>query len=504
MCFRLTRTLLLWMIATLLLAGCSEEDSDISAVDSADSADGTSGGEVTTPTQYVFESKLAPGQSSVSYSGQVFRHVLIEEMKRYVGGLNAAIDQSSALADEEGEVVAALDFYYRFDSAAYGDEPLQLSTEPATKQRTFNDISVDKDLRSKVAGQDPSTDHVSWSESFVGWSDASLAAHGGAITSPDGFITAIFETIEANAIAHANGVSRRGPGGEVLPIFVTDRGVDLQQLLQKFLTMSVTFHQGTDDYLDSDIEGKGLRSDNTQNERGEAYTTLEHAWDEGFGYFGAAFNYGDYTDEELAAKGGRPAYASGYHDANGDGAIDLLSEYTFGLAANAAKRDLDSQAATDLSGEAFRAFVKGRAIIAQAAGRALSADEMTDLEAQRDIIVLAWERAAAATVVHYINDSIRGIDRFGAADHDLLSYIKGWSELKGFALGLQFNPRSPLTDADFMAFHQRIGDAPALPSADVVEVAAYRQALLDARAILQRVYAFDLANMGDDNGENGW
>jgi hypothetical protein len=35
-------------------------------------------------------------------------------------------------------------------------------------------------------------------------------------------------------------------------------------------------------------------------------------------------------------------------------------------------------------------------------------------------------------------------------------------------------------------------------------LAAYKQALLDARDLLQTSYGFDAGNMGDDNGENGW
>jgi hypothetical protein len=33
---------------------------------------------------------------------------------------------------------------------------------------------------------------------------------------------------------------------------------------------------------------------------------------------------------------------------------------------------------------------------------------------------------------------------------------------------------------------------------------AYRAALIDARAILAESYSFDAANIGDENGENGW
>ena len=41
----------------------------------------------------------------------------------------------------------------------------------------------------------------------------------------------------------------------VLPVHITAEGLDLQQLTQKFLLGAVNFSQGTDDYLDDDIDG---------------------------------------------------------------------------------------------------------------------------------------------------------------------------------------------------------------------------------------------------------
>ena len=60
-------------------------------------------------------------------------------------------------------------------------------------------------------------------------------------------------------------------------------------------------------------------------------------------------------------------------------------------------------------------------------------------------------------------------------------HAKHWSELKGFALNLQFNPRSAVSDADFVQLHAHIGQAPSLSGAD--GWAEYRQGLLDARAL---------------------
>ena len=80
---------------------------------------------------------------------------------------------------------------------------------------------------------------------------------------------------------------------------------------------------------------------------------------------------------------------------------------------------------------------------------------------------------------------------------------------KGFALGLQFNPKSPLnneiTGEDmtyFQKFHQLIGAAPALPGSP--DVAGYQSKLRQARSLLAERYGFAAANLGDDDGEDGW
>ncbi|MBH24190.1 MAG: DUF4856 domain-containing protein [Myxococcales bacterium] len=451
---------------------------------------------------YNFESRFEAGANSVSYDGQTARHVLLVDLKSYVGGLGDSIDRGDFMP-ADGDVVAALDFYFRFDSDAYGEEAHLVSTEPGALQETYNDVSTGKDLVGKLAGNDTSTDHVDWSTEFSGWSDESIAAYGGSIDSPEGLALAFFETLEENAIGRSDGVVRSGPDGEQLPVYVTDAGQDLNQLIQKFLTVAIAFHQGTDDYLDDDVDGKGLKADHAAAVEGKPYTALEHAWDEGFGYFGAARDYAAYTDDEIAAAGGRDEYASGYHDTNGDGAIDLLSEYNFGHAVNAAKRDRGSNAATDMTAQAFEAFRAGRALLAATDGP-LDAAQVTELEGYRDQAVLAWEEAIAATVVHYINDTLQEMEKFGTDDYSFAEHAKVWSEMKGFALGFQFNPRSPVSDEDFTALHALLRDAPVLSDADSAEIDAYRSDLVAARDILRDAYGFDSSNMGDDKGEGGW
>jgi hypothetical protein len=305
-------------------------------------------------------------------------------------------------------------------------------------------------------------------------------------------LIAFFERIAKNAWLKAD-------AQHDYPVHVTEQGHDLQQLVQKLLVMGVAFSQGTDDYLDDDKEGKGILVDNLKPaEAGKPYTALEHHWDEAFGYFGAAADYNDYTDAEIASPG--------YKDSNKDQKIDLLSEFNFGASSNAAKRDVGSAstAKTDFTKAIFDAFLQGRTIISSAAGP-LSESKLTELKEQRDIIVLNWEKAISATLVHYINSVLQHMNRFGDEEaYKFLYHAKHWSEMKGFALGLQFNPRSPLTAAKFAEFHTLVGDAPVLKDADEEEIANYKHALRLARAILKEAYGFADANLGDADGKNGW
>ena len=459
------------------------------------------------PARYAFESRFAAGQSSVDHAGQAARQVLMTDLGAFVGGLSARIEAGTFTPGAEAEVLAALDYYFRFDGASNGDDRFAYATTPPALQETWNDISANKQLRDKLAGNDTVTDHVDWSTSFRGWSDPAIAAHGGATTSPEALLTAFFATLATQAVDQANGMERvaaADPSGEPLPAHITESGLDLEELVQKLLLGAVSFSQGADDYLDSDVAGKGLRSPNTRD--GVApYTVLEHAWDEGFGYWGAARDFGDYTVEERATEGGRAAYAPGHHDTDGDGRVDLTREACFGAAIYAGKRDFGSAAAarTDFSGEAFEAFKRGRAIIASA-GETLTDDEFAALVVERDRIVGAWERALAASAVHYLNEVLVDMGRFDTPDYVFADHAEHWSELKGLALAFQFNPRSPLDDAGFVELHTLLADAPVLATATPAERDAYRAQLLAARALLGAAYDFDAANLGADDGTGGW
>ena len=237
---------------------------------------------VEVPRVYSFESRFDAGESSVSYSGQTHRQILIKDMASFISSLTQDID-SGAFTPAEGDVSASLNYYFEFDSDTSSGDFIAVSTTPPLLQSTYGDISTNKDLVSKIAGNDEKGQHEDWSSAFQGW-------RGPGGDSPERLVRAFFDMLDERAVARVNGDTGLDPNGEPIPeVYVTPEGLDLKQLIEKFLLMAVNYSQGTDDYLDNDLENHGINSQNV--ERGSdtaSYTSLEHIWDEGFGYFGSA------------------------------------------------------------------------------------------------------------------------------------------------------------------------------------------------------------------------
>ena len=438
---------------------------------------------------YDFESKNMPGESAVSYSGQVARQILINDLSKFIGAELSdatAFDTNGSFANREA-VMDSLNSYFDVADYSVASQRTILTTTSPGAQTILADLSSSsKNLVGKIAGRDAKGQHKDWTTEFEGWGIKGS-------TTPEQLVRTFFGMLADNAQTQLDGTVRQDPfGNPITNISLTTDGHDLKQLIQKFLTMSVSFSQGVDDYLDNDTDGKGLLSDHI--DVSEAYTDLEHQFDEGFGYFGAARDYLDYSDEEIAGKGGRDDW-QGYHDTDGDGSIDFNSEYNFGHSTNAAKRDRGATVANDFTKDAMDAFLKGRKLLNDTAGVALTEAQKDELYGYRDTAVLTWEKAIAATVVHYINDVDADLNSIGTDDFSYSTLAKHWSEMKGFALGLQFNEDSPLSDADFAMVHTMFGDKPVLTGDD--EVTAYRADLMAARDLMQTAYAF-----APENAEN--
>jgi hypothetical protein len=466
--------------------GDADGDSDSDADGDAD-ADADADADPTwtdDPDRYDFESRFSSGESSVSNSGQIFRHALLDGLKGYIGDMTAAIDDGDYLPSDSAAVESDLNFY--FDCTDGLCEDISVGDD-TTVQLVLSDISSGKNLVGKIAGNDDATDHMDWDAGgFQGWEGAA---------SPEGLVDTWFGMIASQSMERVNGTTTYSNGETINSVFLSEDGHDLQQLVQKFILGALTFSQGADDYLDDDTEGKGLLSGNAEAAGdGKPYSDLEHAWDEGYGYFGGARDYVLYSDEDIS---------DGISlDTDGDGKKDLKTEKNWGNSVNAGKRDNGAVAATDFTADAWAGFRNGRALIASVDGE-LDATQLDELRGHRDQAVQAWEKAVAATVVHYINDTLQDMAKFGTADYSFETHAKHWGEMKGFALGFQFNRNSPMM-AHFADFHSLVGDAPTLSSASDEDIAAYNAALIEARGLLGTAYSFDAANLGDDGGENGW
>ena len=224
------------------------------------------------------------------------------------------------------------------------------------------------------------------------------------------------------------------------------------------------------------------------------YTLLANVWDESFGYFGAARNYGLYTDSEIASK---PDY-----DENGDGFIDVYTELNTAFAVLASERDAGAALGnTDFSGNIWNAFLFGREIIQHNHGREPKefVGYHNELKIQADIIIENLEKVLAASVIHNINKTIGNIDEAlidgNASEFDSndYSYFKSWSTLKGMALGLQFNDAPIISKADLVALHEKIGESPTPENNNLYGSRKFN--LQEARDILQQAYGFDAANV---------
>ncbi|MCY4344432.1 MAG: DUF4856 domain-containing protein [Gammaproteobacteria bacterium] len=470
--------------------------------DQADSdADGAGDACDPVATTYTFPSAFDSGDS-VSYTGQTTRHMLMLGLVRASAGLTER-------PGEEAEVRAELQFFMTGEGANETPHGFTVSGgEPVIPGPNYGDISANKTLTGKIAGGDGAgggeTSRLI-DDDFFGWQDGMDDT-----PLPIELVNFYIDRLAAEA---TDGVTpsvstTADPAVSIGTASVDAVGRDYRQLLQKFLSGAVSLSQGTNDYFQNNWPNS-LAQEGDKN-----YTAAEHDFDEAFGYYGAARNQNEYTDDEAAAKGGREGWGGGYHDSDGDGSIDVRSEVVLGHAQNCAKRDRGSDGATNFSKEAMDAFLLGRQILSNASIAGAITDEALEaLRGQIQIAAKVWEQCVAATVVHYINDVTSDMGDFeGTSFADLdnfLNLAKHWGEMKGFALALQFSPFSPfrdgsVADIDLDDLRQALSlmrDAPVLadgsqngmpPSGTPQEaVAGYIADLATARDILQQAYEFD-------------
>ena len=332
--------------------------------------------------------------NTVSYSGQIARHVLEQSLKKLAGKGNGG----GNAADLEAQMLS-------YFNGSDDDLPIIAPKSKdgfKIKQTTLHQISKGKNISGKFY-------------------DGAMPAWPGNMSGKD---------VAYNMIAMA-AKSNKG--------FDADTGYDWAQLISKYTMGAMAYNQAVDNYLDEKLSAE-KKPNNKPYKDGAHYTGKEHSWDEAFGYWGAAAHQHGFNPNKVyeIAK----MKNQGAADKNGDGMVDLKSEYVFGPCYYAAAFDRSGTKSTNYTNIMFDAFLDGRKLITAAAGDALSDSERSQLKAYAATIEENWEKVLAEAVFKYAGSVYKDINKMKDLSGDDLNkayraYAKHWGELKGFAMAMQ-------------------------------------------------------------------
>ncbi|MFB6230183.1 MAG: hypothetical protein ABEL04_03415 [Salinibacter sp.] len=252
-------------------------------------------------------------------------------------------------------------------------------------------------------------------------------------------------------------------------VTTTENGVVLSQFAEKMLLGTPIYGQGA--AILSDFADGNVSSNQAEQ------------WDAAFGYFGFPRTLEPFLDYS----GGGEGLASGpAQDIDGDGAVDLTSEYVHTWAAYAIERSAAAENngnANDFARRAFDALVKGREDIENGNDPADHAQTALD----------AWEKVVAVNVIHYINSlegALSNLDDGKTVEQGDIDE-GAWGEAKAFAWNLQFY-NSALSDSQLNDILEDIGNDP--PYGEMT-VSDYEDDLAAATQILQDAYGFNASNV---------
>ena len=332
--------------------------------------------------------------NTVSYSGQIARHVLEQSLKKLAGKGNGG----GNAADLEAQMLS-------YFNGSDDDLPIIAPKSKdgfKIKQTSLHQISKGKNISGKFY-------------------DGAMPAWPGNMSGKD---------VAYNMIAMA-AKSNKG--------FDADTGYDWAQLISKYTMGAMAYNQAVDNYLDEKLSAE-KKPNNKPYKDGAHYTGKEHSWDEAFGYWGAAAHQHGFNPNKVyeIAK----MKNQGVADKNGDGMVDLKSEYVFGPCYYAAAFDRSGTKSTNYTNTLFNAFLDGRKLITAAAGDALSDSERSQLKAYAATIEENWEKVLAEAVFKYAGSVYKDINKMKDLSGDDLNkayraYAKHWGELKGFAMAMQ-------------------------------------------------------------------
>ena len=353
-------TLLLLSVAFI---SCSSDD---------DNTDNNNNQSVDAPANYQFTRN---GNNTVSYSGQTQRIAMAEEL-------------ISALKDptRDQESLNAMFAHVEGDQDFSDLDMLELNASS-------------KNVRSKTAASadyfsSNSTDANAIKANFDSW----ISSQANDVFPNWG-----------NTASPGNAGLAQELGGSIR--YVNEKGLEYNQAFAKSLNGAFLADQICNNYLSAAVLDAGDNVSNNDNDvlvDGKDYTTMEHKWDEAFGYL-----YGAEEDETA------PVLE----------ADSFLSKYLY-------KVEADSDF-TGIADDIYDAFKLGRA--------AIVAKNYTVRDEQVEILREKISMIIGIRAVYYLQGGKSEI-----ANEDLPSAFHDLSEGFGFIYSLQFT-RNPMTDAPYVS-----------------------------------------------------
>ena len=420
------RVLSLIMISMFIYTGCEDDhdhDDDDKVV------------KITEPATYTFNSRFADGVSSVSYSGQVVRNLLINDIKTQMG------------TDAGTKNPATLVSMMANDNA---DRAILSASGMTTVQTKYHDISTShlNDRLTAVA-----------SYTIPGYD-----ANAGALV--NGWVQ---ETV-------ANGKTRA-------------TGIRLDQMTQKTLWGAISYWQATSKYM-SKIPG----DDNTVAVEGKSYTAMEHHWDESFGYFGAALDYNTgYTDDN--DRKSSPYFDS---NSDGKIDFKTEYNVGWAVTAAKRDLCTGCDAGLDFTKTIFDAYIKGRTMIVNQEPLAQILEQRDLIMATWEKVVAAVTIHYINEVIDDIDAIIAAGDAtVTPASSATADYENHWGEMRGYANGLLYNDFKKIATDNLNRLYVVMGTVPVYPTGGSFAAMQTYQGQLkgEAKAILKASYGFSDANM---------
>lgn len=343
------------LVVSVLFQSCSNDD------------DGNGSDNVVAPGTYEFTRN---GNSTVNFEGQTTRILMAEEF------ISALTDNTTT------EVMLDGMFAHQEGNDDFSDSDLNAS---------------DKSIRSKTAASTDyfsanTTDANAIKEDFDTWIKAQ--------------VDDVFPNWATIATAGNAGNLQEAGGGSTR--YINGSGLEYNQAITKSLIGALMVDQMLNNYLSTSVLDAGSNIDNNDDsvlETDKNYTTMEHKWDEAFGYL-----YGNEADPEAPQLG----------------ADNFLNKYL-----GRVEGDTDFAGIAD---DIYNAFKLGRA--------AIVAKNYDVRDEQAEIIREKISQIIGIRAVYYLQQAKTNLGTDNAsAFHDL-------SEGFGFVYSLQFT-RKPGTDAPY-------------------------------------------------------